>query len=118
MDHNQDKIALRGRIVGMREAGHSTAEVCRELGVSHTTVDKWWRRWRAEGDLRDRPRSGAPRRTTPVEDNEIVEEASIHPITNAMAIRDNLQLQVSSDTVRRRLRERGLLHRIQQKKRS
>lgn len=59
-----DKIAHRGRIIGMKEAGHSTAEISHELDVSHTTVDKWWRRWRAEGNLLDRPRSAAPRRTT------------------------------------------------------
>ena len=54
-----DKIAHRGRITGMKEAGHSTAELCRELGVSHTTVDKWWRRRRTEGNLLDQPKSGA-----------------------------------------------------------
>lgn len=96
----------------MKEAGHTTAEVCHELGVSHTTVNKWWRRWRAEGDLRDRPRSGAHRRTTPVEDDGIIEEATRNPITNAVSIRDNLHLEMSSDRVRRRLNERGLNHRI------
>lgn len=83
----------------MKEAGHTTAEVCHELGESHTTVDKWWRRWRAKGDLRDRPRFEAPRRTTPVEDYGNIEEATRNPITNAVAIRDNLQLEVFSDTV-------------------
>ncbi|MEU8825183.1 helix-turn-helix domain-containing protein [Streptomyces sp. NPDC048636] len=44
--------------------GVARAEVARRYGVSPPTVDKWVRRYVAEGPagLRDRPRAGAPRR--------------------------------------------------------
>ncbi|MGW0709435.1 helix-turn-helix domain-containing protein [Streptomyces sp. NPDC002643] len=63
---------LRCHIVLASAAGATQAEVARRFGVSAQTVDKWLRRYAAEGlaGLRDRPRSGAPRR---IEDATVAE---------------------------------------------
>ena len=95
----------------MREGGASVARIAQELEVSRHTVYRWCRRWEEEGDLRDHPRRGAPRVTTPEEDGRIVNEVLTTPITNAVAVRDALQLPVSTATVRRRLHEAGVHHR-------
>lgn len=112
MAQQHDKIALRGQIIGLKRSGFSVSAIAHELGITNKTVNKWWRRWEAEGNLRDRPRSGAPRLTTPDDNRRIIEEATAHPLTDAVSIRDRLHLQVSGETVRRRLREGGLRHRI------
>ena len=111
MDNAQSKLTIRGRIVGMKESGLSAAEIARQVGVSLTTVYKWCNRWEAEGDLRDRPRSGAPRRTTPAEDQQILEEVAENPFTNARAVREELDIEVSDRTVRKRLHAAGIHHR-------
>lgn len=112
MAQHHDKIALRGQIIGLKLAGLSDADIYRQLGITSKTVKKWWRRWEEEGNLEDRRRSGAPRKTTPDVDQRILEAATSHPMTNAVAIRDDLQLEISSDTVRRRLKEAGVHHRV------
>lgn len=96
----------------MRETGLSVSEIARELGLTRKTVYKWCRRWEEEGDLRDRRRPGGPRKTTPEDDRRILNEVTANPFTNASDIRDNLELQVSSETVRRRLHTAGVHHRV------
>lgn len=105
------KISLRGRIVGMREQGASISAIARELGLTRKTVSKWCNRWEEEGDLRDHPRCGGPRKTSAADDQRIMDEVRRNPHTNAVKIRDVLHLGVSSDTVRRRLHESGVHHR-------
>ncbi|KAK4325159.1 hypothetical protein Pmani_004312 [Petrolisthes manimaculis] len=74
MDRQLDKVAQRGRIVGMKEAGLSAAdEIAAELGLHRATVYRWIRRWEEDGKLRDRPRSGVKRKTTPQDEQRIRE---------------------------------------------
>ncbi len=58
MAHASAKLNLYGRrlIVERLEQGRSQAEVAEAAGVSRSTVAKWWKRYREEGDagLRDR----------------------------------------------------------------
>src|ERR1700745_4364204 len=62
--HAPKKLALRCRLVLSCSEGHTPDHVGRELGVSSQTVRKWQKRYRQAGitGLRDRPRSGRPRR--------------------------------------------------------
>ncbi|KAK4301123.1 hypothetical protein Pmani_026706 [Petrolisthes manimaculis] len=100
-----NRVALRGRIVGMHESGKTAAEISRELGVTKDTVYLWIRRWQEEGNLTDRRRQGRPRETTNDQDEEIREAAEANPFTNAVAITEDLNLPVSGRTVRRRLHD-------------
>lgn len=96
----------------MKRAGMSVAAIAQAQGVSQTTVKKWWRRWETEGDLRDHPRSGPPKKTTPDDDRRIIGEAARTPLISAVEIRNRLQLQVTSQTVRNRLHDSSVHHRI------
>lgn len=64
----------------------------------------------------DLPRGRPPRRTTRAQDRQIVTSAEAQPHTNAVAIRDALNLDVSEWTVRKRLHEAGVHHRIPARK--
>lgn len=108
---NSTKVAQRGRIVGMRDAGLTPSEISRELGISRTTVYKWLQRWDEEECLDDHPKSGRPRETTPAQNEAIREGAAADPFTNAVAIREQLQLEVTPRTVRKRLHEAGIHYR-------
>jgi transposase len=55
---------LRAKVVLLAAAGHSNAHIAERLQVTGNTVRKWRRRFSQQGlvGLRDRPRSGRPRR--------------------------------------------------------
>jgi transposase len=55
---------LRAKVVLLAAAGHRNAHIAERLQVTGNTVRKWRRRFRQQGlvGLRDRPRSGRPRR--------------------------------------------------------
>jgi transposase len=55
---------LRAKVVLLGAAGHRNAHIAERLQVTGNTVRKWRRRFRQQGlvGLRDRPRSGRPRR--------------------------------------------------------
>lgn len=58
------------------------------------------------------PGGRPPRCTTPAQDNNITAAAEANPHTNAVAIRDTPHLNASVWTVRRRLHEAGVHHRV------
>lgn len=68
-DRSETSASVRGQMVGMINAGSSTAEVAANFGVHPNTVLKWVRRAREDEDLRSRERSGRPRCTN-IEDDE------------------------------------------------
>ena len=58
--------------------------------------------------LRDRPRSGQPKCTSPAQDAAIVQYVRDNPLTNTSKTRQALGLDVSLKTIRRRLAEFNL----------
>ena len=58
MDSRQRRAVERGRIVGMREAGHSISDIARELGLTRQTIQRWISRWHTSGNLKDQRRYG------------------------------------------------------------
>jgi len=60
---------IRARIVLAAAAGRPNAATATDLGISVDTVRKWRRRFATDGisGLEDLPRSGRPRRFTPVQ---------------------------------------------------
>ncbi len=52
---------LRGRVIGMHEAGGSKTEIVERLGLDSEVVCEWIDRWERKSEaeaLRERPRSG------------------------------------------------------------
>ena len=96
----------------MKKAGFSVSQIAREMGVSRPTVRRWLQRYEESGILKDLPRTGRPRQVTAHDTERIVDYVSEHPFTNAVDIKTQLQLDFSARTIRRRLHETGLHHRV------
>jgi transposase len=55
---------LRNRVLAALKAGQkSQAEVAETFGVSLSTIEKWWHRWQATGQIAALPRRSGPKRT-------------------------------------------------------
>ncbi len=69
----EHRDVVRARIVLAAAAGGANAVIAARLGLRVDTVRKWRRRFAAEGlpGLTDRPRSGRPRRFSPVQVAEV-----------------------------------------------
>lgn len=75
MSHANAKLNLFGRrlIVQRIESGLTQAQVAEAAGVSRSTVSKWWRRYREEGDAGLNVRSSWAKRLSHALDEHIVE---------------------------------------------
>ena len=56
----QDRINLRHQAMGMMMTGKSSREVGKVLGVDHSSVSRWYKRYQDGESLLDRKRSGRP----------------------------------------------------------
>lgn len=62
----------RARAIGQLQAGVPQNQVAALFGVSPSTISKLKAKFHITGDVRDRPRSGRPKKTTPQEDTSKV----------------------------------------------
>lgn len=102
----------RGRALGLLQSGLSVREVGRRLEVSHSVIQRLNQRFMETGSVRDRQRSGRPRITDARDDRCVVLAALRERRTSARVLRQHLRdtrnVNVSTDTIRRRLREQGI----------
>jgi len=61
----------KARAIGQIEAGVPQKDVAALFGVSPGTISKWKAKFQETGDVKDRPRSGRPKKTTEQEDHFI-----------------------------------------------
>lgn len=104
--------AQRTIAIGRLQGGHSAARVAQDFGVHVRTIQRLMVRYAQTNDVKDRPRSGRPRVTTPRQDNFIRTTALRNRFKNATEI--NLVMQrvgnrrISHQTIRNRLHEQGI----------
>ncbi len=111
----------RARAIGQIEAGVPQKKVAANFGVSQGAISKLKAKFRQTGEVKDRPRSGRPKKTTPQEDRFITQVA----LTNRRLSSRVLQARflgrfgrrISDQTVRNRLRRANLKARKPPKKR-
>ncbi|KAK4303822.1 hypothetical protein Pmani_024192 [Petrolisthes manimaculis] len=103
MNRQQTAIVKHALIIALHDEGLSSRVIAQRLAVSHTTVQKWIHRHEETGNLLDA-------------DEAIQQAVRDDPFTNAVSIREHLQLDVNTQTVRQRLREGGLRHSIPARK--
>ena len=100
------------QIVPLLSAGHTQQGVADQLNVTQTGVSKVWRKYRETENVNDRPRSGRPHMTTPMQDRYLQLSARRHPTSTARHIGyDFIQatgMRISDQTVRRRLHQSSL----------
>lgn len=106
----------RAEIIRLHETERlSERQIARRLELPNSTVHYWLAKEYApprEGVTR----RGRPRVTTPDEDSTIHLLSLSQPFSSAVYLRDEITPTVSADTVRRRLKERGILCRIPARK--
>ena len=102
----------RERAIGMLTCGRSTLNVARTFNVHPTTINRLQRRLAETGTTADRPRPGAPRVTTPADDNRIrlshLRNRFRMATQTAREIPGRNNPRISAQTVRNRLRGYGL----------
>ncbi|KAK3884905.1 hypothetical protein Pcinc_010879 [Petrolisthes cinctipes] len=81
-----DVITLRGRIIGMWECGKSSRDIAHMTGVSVRTVNRWINRWREEGSVKTKPRSGRPKVTSRDDVARILDTIHERPKTNTVQL--------------------------------
>lgn len=98
-------LATREKILKLHQEGYCQRDIARLVYVSPSTVNLWINR---QGKLDALKRTGRPRKTTPEEEDEIYKRSTDEPFLPATDINRKLQLNVSPQTVRNRMAERGL----------
>lgn len=98
----------RGRMVGLKEAGWSNRRIARHLDRSDATIRRCWQEWVNHGRTQRREGSGRPRATTEREDRSLVRAALTDPDASLSSIQRATGASVSTRTINRRLRDRGL----------
>lgn len=78
------------------------------LGIDPRTAENWIIRFNETGDIEPRRRSGRPRITTRDQDVDLVGYIKLNPFKSATDARNDSGLEISVETVRRRLKENGL----------
>lgn len=95
-------------ILKLKEKGKTIRAISQELGIANTTVWNVLKKYETTGLLTTRHRTGRPRKTSAVDDRNIVRAVKKNPQTTVSSITNNLMragVNVSQSTVRRRLRE-------------
>lgn len=112
------EIALQVRklIVQDHEKGLSLRKIAEKYSISKTCVDKVCKKFAATQQIGNLPGRGRKRATTKREDTLIVRQTKFKPDISSVEIKDQLNLNVSTKTIRRRLHENNLKSRVSIKK--
>lgn len=109
----------RARAIGHIQAGTPKTHVAEMFGVNLSTIKRLCRRFQETAQVKDRQRSGRPKKTTENDDRRIRLTALRQRTVTARKLQANLRRQniiVSDQTIRRRLHARGLKARTPAKK--
>jgi transposase len=103
--------ADRGRIIELHEGGYSRAEIMEIIGCSRQTVALWIKKHEEGGmeNLKDhRKNNRCPEKTTPEQNQDIIRAVDEYPFAPVADVLRNRELNISTQTVRRRLRAAGI----------
>lgn len=113
-------VEKRAQIVILQKTGKTYREIAKILKVSLGAVQNAIHRNRETGVNTDRKRSGRPRKTVQRVDNKIYAMSKAERFKSASTIRaeinEDLDSPISLTTVKRRLREKGMIGRVAVKK--
>lgn len=100
--------ADRRLIIELSQKGHSQRAIGALVKRPLKTVNRIVQAFRYVGRIHDAPRGTPPRATTEDEDRYIIAAVVEDPFLSAREIREELELDVSDVTIRRRLASAGL----------
>ena len=93
----------RGIIVALSQEGVRQCDIAKRVGKTQSGVSKVLKRFKETESPARKPRSGRPRKTTAATDRWIKWESLRNRQLTSTAIRNELELSISTRTVRRRL---------------
>jgi transposase len=96
----------------MHKEGHNVDYIAQRIPCDVKSVHRWWDHYQEHGTVDDERRSGRKRKTTAEIDEKIEQEAKETKFTTPRRIKRKLGLDVSIDTIDRRLIEVGLFGRV------
>ena len=102
----------RAAIVVLDKQGLPRTEIAQQAGTSLPTVRHWLKHYEEKKDVADEPRSGRPRSTDEAMDTAIVGESYNDHYATPKQLKRKLELDISTDTIDRRLKEAGLPGRV------
>jgi len=105
----------------MLETGFSTREIAAKVGCkSHSTIVRLKKKFEETGKVKNKPGSGRPRKLNERDERTLVRRIMTKECSNAVQLQKSLKttdnIDVSSNTVRRALRRKGLVARVKRKK--
>lgn len=111
----------RSEMVGMDKLGTSHEKIAKFYKTKTDKVVAILKKYKETGSVQDRPRSGAPRKTSKREDRHLFNHLRHNPDTSSRDMAKNIaptftKNPISKDTVRRRLKEWGLKSYVARKK--
>jgi transposase len=109
---------IRSAAVVLKTEGQSTAITAEKLGISDRSVRRWESHFKKHGNVEDQPRSGRPKVTNENTDIDIAVTARVEKTISARGVKRKLDLDISRQTVDRRLRDAGLPGRLARHKRA
>jgi hypothetical protein len=103
-------------IICLHKLKRDDAAIAKEVACDVRSVRHWINHYEEHKNVNDLRRSGRKRKTTSEQDAAIINEAKRIKFTTPRRIRRKLELDVSIDTIDRRLKEHGLFGRVAQHK--
>ena len=93
----------RGAILALKEEKQSQHSIAEKLKIPRPTIENFLKRFRIHGTHENLPRSGRPHLTTPHKDQELHDTVITQPRIKYNALRELLNLKISTRTIRQRL---------------
>ena len=97
----------KAQIVAL-EPGFSHAKIGAQLNIQRPTITKFLQRFKSRDSIENLPRPGRPRKTSETGDRWIVRNAESETRVPLKKLKNILNIDLSEQTIRRRLREAGI----------
>lgn len=110
-------VVERGAAIGLNRFGQSQVQVATLMNCSRQAVSRWTKRYTDTGDIKEEAGRGRARKTSATDDSDIIKHSTSNPFSTPRLIRHELELEVSTRTIDRRLQEAGLFGRVARRKR-
>ena len=118
--HRYFSSDFKQKIVDLFKMGKKKSVIAKSLNITKSAVTKIIQKYDSRGDVRNAPKSGRPRKTTPRIDKTILRLSKLDPRKSSGQIKNEISkqfgIEVTSRTVRNRLIQGGLYGRVAVKK--
>ena len=108
MARNKYNSVFKQKIIDDHKSGTTQSQLCTKYNMSKAVISRLITKYKATGTVDTEHKGGRPRKTTEQTDRKIVRHVKKNPFASARETIRELQLDISENTVRRRLDHAGL----------